>query len=542
MRARRQRHRFVPVAMGLEERILLTADPADWLVDQLPYVHTDPDSITVTPGMLLNPDIHLPIDAAGVDYTGIKSWTVTYSTALKPIPETSYTAPNNPEGTHGRYQEESPVTITGSTPPIGGAINYTSENVQSAIAYAPKDPGNYTTQVSVVFWCWQEGNGDADNPVFGHYYTKTESTTLNYEVVAPSVTWWKIAGDNLDDPFNPYPGQAPPFGMTYFTSTGEANNDANSPKVGVTFIKPDGTEDRVGYWGYVDNTTPYDMYFGIIQIVEKTYVETQWEQGAEAPEDLFEASDALDKVWNADKYWYQDVGALVYAGMASRLSPVVPYDPANNKYYYNTFAVDVPTFAKDKEDPTRGRLLSLEYRTNFKTYLVIQGGQQAGDSDSLIQGVPIGISLAEWGIGGRVVWDENQMKYVGTGWAGPGNVPMPPNPLTNSTAGWIAQGDNQRHYLEWLDCIENLRIKDRQSDPESENTVVRDTLDENRHDLDGPIYDAHDAALHDLFSSEREGRHPESGDNIPADPVVLPPPSRPNQRTRVNARLLRTPG
>ncbi|MEO6810426.1 MAG: hypothetical protein ABI353_15030, partial [Isosphaeraceae bacterium] len=300
--------------------------------------------------------------------------------------------------------------------------------------YAPKEPGTYSVTASVTYWCY-----DQDTML---HYNKTLSTTLTYQVVVPYTAWFKVAGDNDTDQTSPYPGMAPPFSFCYFDATNNSStSDPSAPRVGFSFLQPDGSgRMELGYWGYVRNDTPYSLDYNVIQIVKQNYFRQEWADGT-AVETTFDK--ALDVFATSTSFYWNSPSVTVEPDVTTRLKPVITDvgPDGSPMIFYPPFGRDTPAVSVPKVDSVHGQLVKMEWRVQFETHLTIMEPDHGG--------VPVSVSMAAWSIGGQLSYNSTTNSYSGSATSGSVAVPMPPNPFTPSNTPWMADGDNNRHYLEW---------------------------------------------------------------------------------------------
>lgn len=391
------------------------------------FVSLGPDQIQALPGMQLSVMVHVPNDTPTTTYTGIKNYKLTFNKAIDPA-QIKYTYPNAalyPNiDTVGRASEEGSVIRTDNPgdDPNDPLQKFKVEAYN--LAYAPKDDGTYTVTIDVTYWC--------QGPP-GPSYTKDETSTITYVVKAPKVNYWRLTDGNegrRSDPYNNY--AMVPFKLTYFDGGGldSQSDPAAASSIGFTLDDPASTRRRhLGLWGEVDNTTGYTAHFGPIQILTNFYLHRTWADGSTDTKQFSNAVDTLEPTFYSD-----GMTSNIFAGHTSRLRPLetveIPGEPPRTLYH--PADTDSPAIKEDIIHTTRGRLIEMDVRMYFETYLAVQGGTNQSADNVYVPGLPIGLARVTWQLRGDLNW--NGSSYTATS-----------NPLGT----WSVEGSIDRYLLEW---------------------------------------------------------------------------------------------
>ena len=327
------------------------------------------------------------------------------------------------------------ITTKTTTAPVG-VYNQTSNDEMFA---APKDPGSVTVSIEMIVNIYNPHNSNNQGPPA----TDTIHDTITLKVEAPTVKSYVIA-DSESATTN---AAGLSFGFVTGTNAADAAPSATSAGGAVGFLMTDPnrtTRKSLGMWAQVVNTTHYDLTFGFIQKVASFDATTTYTNNHVTN---IHAADALDDLPRFVSYFYQDVVKKVPKGTTAFVLNGNDEAPSDSPAY-------TPPMSNGS-----GWLVSLSYYAQFRTSLVVAGGNLASGGPA-VGGYPIALSTATWhyaasatNVGNQnAPGDANLSSTSNMGlWTsnvGIGSGPLP-NPVPGSNGPWTARGDGKRSYLEW---------------------------------------------------------------------------------------------
>ena len=261
--------------------------------------------------------------------------------------------------------------------------------------------------MSATYWVYVNmGSGGSS------YNQVTQTQTLYYTVQGPSAGGSSFfmgssASTLTGTPVGPLPSN---FDYNSSGTTYYSNGTERSVQVG--FNNGSGTNQYAGVWAVASNDTPYDLNFGVVQIVDSleytststialvgTMVTTKSSQGP-----------MIDNALDGTTIWYSNNSGpyTVSAGTTSPIPPAIN----NNKGTYSVIPaatdnpyISLPRLASNLKpgdgNTYNGLTQSWDYRADLSDYLVMYA----------TGGVPIGIARLQWAVGSTGTWNSTTNKF-----------------------------------------------------------------------------------------------------------------------------------